>query len=79
MCEIGNGSYFFSLINQEGSNYPFADDVKNHICLVSPIQWKIIPKCPLRHQDGSHEITIGGRDIMPTIILDVVTVNHTAN
>jgi hypothetical protein len=44
MYEIGKGSHFFSLRNQDGSNYPFADDVKNHICLVSPAQSKKNPK-----------------------------------
>ena len=46
------------------------------ICLVSPTQSKKITKCPLIHQDGSLEITIGGRDITLTIILAVVTVDH---
>ena len=48
LYEIGNGSHFISLRNQDGSNYPFADDVKNHICLVSPAQSKKIPKWLIR-------------------------------
>ena len=30
--------------NQDVSNYPFAEDVKNHVCLVSPAQSKKNPK-----------------------------------
>ncbi len=52
LYEIGKGSHFFSLRNQDGSNYLFADDVKNHVCLVSPAQSKKNPKCPLRQSQS---------------------------
>jgi hypothetical protein len=39
-------SHFFFLRNYDGSNYPFTknNDVKNHVCLVSPAQSKKNPK-----------------------------------
>ncbi len=44
LYEIRKGSHFFSLRNQDGSNYLFADDLKNHVYLVSPAQLKKNPK-----------------------------------
>ena len=41
---MGPCSHFFFLRNHYGSNYPFTDDVKNHVCLVSPAQSKKNPK-----------------------------------
>ena len=41
---FGPCSHFFFLRNHDGSNYPFTDDVKNHVCLVSPAQSKKNPK-----------------------------------
>ena len=40
LYEFGNGSHFFYLRNQDGSNYPFSDEAKNHVCLVSLAQLK---------------------------------------
>ncbi len=34
--EIVHTSHFFFLSKQDISNYPLTDDVKNHVCLVSP-------------------------------------------
>ncbi len=41
---FGPCSHFFFLRNHDGSNYPFTDDVKHHVCLVSPAQSKKNPK-----------------------------------
>ena len=61
---FGHCSHFFFARNKDVSNYPFAEDVKNHVCLVSPAQSKKNLVCPLRHLDSRSPVPMRGQCVI---------------